>query len=89
MPLHVSLSCIAMYAFSNMPYLLSASDVTVWSEGTCDIVFRLHVDSFPYWECVGDFINCFPWTRGSLCFKQNSAKFSVEFRVLENFFSLV
>ena len=89
MPLRVSLSCITMYAFSNMSYLLSVSDVTVWSEGTCDIVFRLHADSFPYWECIGDFINYFPWTRGSPYFKRNSAEFSVEFQVLENFFSLV
>ena len=77
MPLHVSLSCIAMYAFLNMSYFLSTFDVTVWSEDTCNIVFRLHVDSFPYWECVGNFINCFSWAKGSPCFKWNSTEFLV------------
>ena len=24
-------------------------------------MFWLHADSFPLWECVGNFINCFSW----------------------------
>ena len=48
-----------MYALSNMLCLLFASDVTVWLEDTCNIMFRLHANSFPLWGCVENFINCF------------------------------
>ena len=75
---YVYLSCIVMYALSNMLCLLFASDVTVWSEDTCNIVFRLHADSFPLWGCVENFINCFSWAGGSPCFKRNAVELSTE-----------
>ena len=47
-------------------------------EGYVNIVFRLHANSFPLWECVGNFINYFSWAGGSPRFKQSSAEFSTE-----------
>ena len=51
------LSRIVICTLLNILYFLSASDVMVWSEDMGNIMFRLHVDGFPYRECVGNIIN--------------------------------